>query len=154
MYSPNIIEKLNAVAHQYRPIFVQAIQDTVHNNTGTGAASVVVEVVEGNATKGPTIVINVNDHVILLDKRKLQWTKLPDVQKLMEWAKTKTSSDKDAKRLAWATAWDKRKNDTWKAKPWRKKSLGKVLRELNQMLLQAFDAAINEDLQEAINRAQ
>lgn len=154
MYSQRTIDKLNAVAYQYRPMFVQAIRAALHKNTGEGAASVAVDVVEGNSTRSPNIVITVNDHVILLDKRKLQWTKLPDVKQLMKWAETKTPSEKEAKRLAWATAWDKRKNDTWKVKPWRKKSLGKVLRELNQMLLQAFDAAINEDLQEAIKRAK
>jgi hypothetical protein len=53
--------------------------------------------------------------------------------------------------LAWAIAWDKRKHDTWKAKPWRKKSLSEVLKEMNLQIVEAFAKALDEDMQQAIN---
>lgn len=108
----------------------------------------------GDVNKSPELVISFDDHLLFLDRRKIEWTQLPNIQKLTEWAQTKKSDPKEAKKLAWATAIDKQKNDTWKAKPWRKKSLSSVLSEMNKMLLREFDAAINEDLIDAIKRAQ
>lgn len=154
MYSPNTIEKLNQVAREYVPIFHASITAAIHKNTGAGAGSVKVDIIPGDATKSPQVVVTINDHVLYLDRRKLQWTKLPNLRELQAWAETKTSDPKAIKRLTWGTAWDKRRNDTWKPKPWRKKGLGAVLREMNRRLLEAFDAALNEDLQEAINRAK
>jgi hypothetical protein len=156
MYSERTVEKLNAIAREHQSIFLNAIQNTLRemSNTGKGASSVAVDVVPGSTEKSPEIIVTMDDHVLFLDKRKLQWTKLPDVQKLMSWAATKKNTDAEIKKLAWAVAWDKKEKDTWKAKPWRKKSLGSVLKELNVALLKAFDAAVNEDLQDAINRAQ
>lgn len=155
MYSENTVMKLNDIAHRYKSIIHQAIHDVLsqdrYKNTGAGAASLTVDVVDGDVNKAPRILISFDDHLIFLDKRKMQWTKLPNMAKLMEWAETVKPNEKEAKRLAWAVAWDKKKNDTWKAKPWRKKSLSNVLKEMNAMVLEAFDKAIEQDLQQAAN---
>jgi hypothetical protein len=153
MYSPRLVIILNDIAHRHQSIIKHSIQEVLrgpkYSNTGAGAESVTVDVVEGDVTKSPVIQITFDDHVKLLDKRKMQWTELPDMKKLMEWASTKRDDPKKAEKLAWAVAWDKKKHDTWKAKPWRKKSLSAVLKELNQNVLAAFDQAIEQDMQEA-----
>jgi len=153
MYSQRLINILNDIAHRHGAIIKKAIQDVLRGpkyaNTGAGVESVTVEVVEGDASKSPNILITFDDHIKLLDKRKMQWTKLPDMKELLQWAATKRDDPKKAEKLAWAVAWDKKKNDTWKAKPWRKKTLSQTLKQLNINVLAAFDQAIEEDMQEA-----
>lgn len=155
MYSESTVIKLNDIAQRYKDLIHQAVHDVLsqdqYKNTGAGVASLTVDVVDGDANKAPQITITFDDHLILLDKRKMMWTKLPNIGKLMEWAETVKPDKKQAERLAWAVAWDKKKNDTWKAKPWRKKSLSNVLKEMNQMIKEAFDKAIDEDFQKAAN---
>ena len=153
MYSPRLVDALNTIAHRYKDIIHRAIVDVLRQprymNTGAGAASVTVDVTDGDAEKSPVIQIVFDDHIKLLDKRKMQWTQLPDMKKLLEWAATKEQDPTKAKKLAFAVAWDKKKNDTWKAKPWRKKSLGAVLKELNALVVAEFDKAIEADLVDA-----
>lgn len=150
MYSENTVIKLNDIAQRYRDVIHQAIHDVLsqdrYKNTGAGAASLVVDVEDGDSNKAPVIRISFDDHLIFLDKRKMQWTKLPNMKKLLEWAETVKPDKKEAARLAWAVAWDKKKNDTWKAKPWRKKSLSNVLKEMNALVKEAYDKAAAEDL--------
>lgn len=150
MYSARLVNTLNDIAETYRPIMQKSIQDVLnqprYRNTGAGVASVLVEIVSGNENKAPDIRISFDDHLIVLNQRKVQWTKLPNLGKLVEWAATKTPNEMAAKKLAFAVAWDKKKNDTWKPKQWRKKSLSAVLKEMNQLILSEFDKAIEQDL--------
>lgn len=157
MYSDRLVMKLNDIAQRYKSMLQRSISeilsDSRYRNTGAGAASVTVEVIDGDNNKSPQLIINFADHMLFLDKRKLQWTQLPNMKNLIEWAETKKSNPIEAKKLAFAVAYDKKKNDTWKAKPWRKKSLSNVLKEMNVLILQSFEQAIDEDNQEGINRA-
>jgi len=157
MYSPRLIITLNAIAHKYQPIIHAAILAVISqpkfSNTFDAANSLIVTVVEGNEQRAPELDIQFADHLLYLDKRKLQWTKLPDIKNLMAWAETKINDPKKAKRLAFAVAWNKKKLDTWKPKPWRKKSLSVVLKEMNELLLNEFAKAIDADLQQGINEA-
>jgi hypothetical protein len=150
MYSPRTIEKMNAIGERYVDLILRAIQDVLkdakYRNTGKTAESVQVEMVAGAADKSPVIRIELDEALLIIDKRKLQWTKLPNMKALLEWAATKESDPKKAKRLAFATAYTKLKYDKWKAKSWRKKSLSAVLKELNVQVLAEFDKAIEEDL--------
>lgn len=151
MYSELTVQKLNNIAYQYKDLVHRSIHAVLtqarYYNTGAGAASLTVDVIDGNTNKSPQIVISFDDHLIYMDKRALQWTKLPNMRKLLEWAATKTTTERAAKQLAWATAWDKKKNDTWKAKPWRRKSLSTVLKEMNALIVEAYDKAIEEETQ-------
>lgn len=155
MYSQRTVDKLNEIAYYYSELMKQAINDVLrsYSNTGAGAASVTIDVVEGDETKSPVIQINFDDHVLYLDKRRMAWTKLPRIQPLMEWAETKKSDPKEAKQLAWAKAWDLRKNNTWKPKRWRKRSLSSVLKEMNELIIKAYNEVIDADFQQAIDVA-
>jgi hypothetical protein len=146
MYSENTVIKLNEIAHRYRDLVHRSIHAVLsqppYKNTGAGAASLTVDVIDGDNNKSPQILIHFDDHVLFLDKRKMQWTKLPDMKELLAWAETRKSTKEEAEQLAWAVGWDKKKNDTWKAKPsWRKKSLSKGLKEMNELIVKAFDQA-------------
>jgi hypothetical protein len=151
MYSPEVIQGLNAIAAQYSDILRKSIVDVLsrYSNTGAGAASVTVEVIPGTADRSPQLVVKFDDHVLFLDKRRLQWTKLPDMRNLMAWAQTKKSNEQEARKLAWAVAWDKKNNDTWKPKRWRKQGLGPALKEMNQRIMERYE----KELEAALNKA-
>jgi hypothetical protein len=154
MYSTDLQIKLNAIAYQYRDKIRSAVYQVLsqprYKNTGAGLASLTVDVNDGNAQRSPSIVVSASDHVFRLGSRGLQWTSLPNMKKMMEWAEYKTGGDmKRAKALAWGTSKDKLKNDTWKPKAWRRQALSAVLKEMNAAMLIAFDRAIEEDLQKA-----
>ncbi|HEY3403900.1 MAG TPA: hypothetical protein VGK59_10965 [Ohtaekwangia sp.] len=153
MYSERLVNTLNEIANRYQGIIYDAVYDVIskkpYKNTGAGAESLRIEITSGDANTAPVVNILFDDHLIYLNNRKLEWTKLPNMEGLIAWAKTKEPDEKRAKRLAFAVGWDKAKHDTWKARPWRKKSLSKVLKEMNQMIVAEFDKAIEADLQEA-----
>ncbi len=153
MYSDILVIKLNAIAHQHAAIIYRSITDILnqprYRNTGAGVQSLKVTVAEGDATKSPQILIHLDDHLVIIDKRRLQWTQLPDMKALTEWAETKTSDPKEVKRLAWGTAIKQKKFDAFKPKQWRKKAIGPALREMNKNLVMAFQQAIDEDMQKA-----
>lgn len=155
MYSPRLVDALNALARLYGEKIKHAVTEVLsqprYTNTGVGVQSVAVTIIDGDTSKSPVIQIVFDDHVKLMDKRKMQWTQLPDMKKMLEWAATKESDPKAIKYLAWATAWKQKNFDTWKPKAWRKKSLSAVLKELNQEMLKAFDEAIDQDMQAAAN---
>ncbi len=134
------------IAEEYRGKIEAAIRQVIsqpkYRASGEGLASLTVVLIDGNADKAPVIVVNLADHVMRLESRNLQWTQLPDMRKMLQWASYKKSDPKEARQLAWAVAKDKQKNDTWKPKRWRKQSLSAVLKEMNKAMLQAFDKAV------------
>lgn len=153
MYSPRLVITLNDIANRFAPIMQRSIVAVLsqprYKNTGAGVASVTVEVDAGDANKAPALQIQFEDHLIFLNQRRIEWTRLPDMKEMIAWAETKEPDPKKAKRLAFAVAWDKKKNDTWKPKLWRKKSLSEVLKDMNQELLKQYDAAIEADLDQS-----
>jgi hypothetical protein len=153
MYSPELVIVLNEIAQnkatEFQSVLVNLLSKPPYRNTGEGVNSVTIEITAGTASKAPEIKINFADHLLFMDKRKMQWVKLPLVSKLMTWAATKTDDPKQQKRMAWAIAYDRQKNDSHKAKPWRKKSLSVTLKEMNQQIVAAFDKAIEQSFQNA-----
>lgn len=169
MYSEKLIIKLNTIAHQYKDVINQRLNSILsqpkYRNTGAGLASLHVDVIDGDQSKAPQIIITMDEHLLLIDKRKMQWTKLPDVRKLLEWAETKTFDEvpgykgkvgidkaKVAQRVAYAIAVTQRKTDSFKRKPWRKSGLGPALSKMNKNILQSFDEAIEQDLATAFKK--
>lgn len=156
MYSANLVRVLNEIAAEYRGKLEAAIKTVLsqarYTNTGRGLGSVQVEMVPGNTTESPALVVKLDDYVLLLDRSKMQWTQLPNVKNLIEWAKTKRSTEKEWKKLAWTTAYHKKNTDTWKPKKWRKKALSETLKLMNAEMLKAFEAAIEQDFQEGIDK--
>lgn len=154
MYSEKMVMRLNEVAHRYKDLVYQSIFTVInqppYRNTGAAAASLKVDVVDGDQTKAPRLDIRFDDQLIFIGTKKMEWTKLPNMKKLIAWAETKKATREEAEQLAWAVSWDKKNNDTWKPKQWRKKSLSEVLKEMNELIVKAFDQAIEEDLQQAI----
>src|SRR5688572_8091170 len=93
MYSPQLVEKLNAIANEYKEKIVREITEVLKQpryfNTGAGLESLRVEVIPGAKDRSPDIIIKMDDHLNILNKRKLQWTGQPPVDFFDEWSKTK-----------------------------------------------------------------
>lgn len=170
-YSNNLVLKLNSIAVEYAAKIETQIRAVLskpgYTRTGAGVESLKVTVVPGNNTKAPAIEITVADYVTILDRRKVQWTSMPPADALGEWSQnvdfTRVPGYKNGvaarlppwkakARVVWAIAMSKKKFDTNKPKPWRKKALSAVLKEMNEEVLIEFDKAINEDFQVAIDK--
>lgn len=155
MYSDNQVQVLNAIADDYAGQLLASIKQVLneprYRNTGRGVGSVQVDVVKGDSSKSPALVVKLEDYVLLLDKSKMEWTRLPNIRNLVEWARSKQSDEKQAQKLAWAKAWDLRRNDNWKPKKWRKRALGTVLASMNDRMLKDFEQAIERDFQQVID---
>ena len=171
-YSPQLVATLNAIAHEYSGKILREITEVLkqpkYMNTGAGLESLRVEVIEGNENKSPDIIVTMDDHLNILNKKKLEWTKQPPIDLLDDWAKTKTFKGpipgyknglapnlppwKAKKRILWAMAKSKHKFDIWKVKPWRKRSLSSVLKEMNDLILIDFEKAIMDEFQIAIDK--
>src|SRR5687768_15969155 len=111
-YSPLLISTLNDIAYQFATLMHKSIVEVLsqprYSNTGAAADSVKVNVIEGDAETSPAIRVTFADHLIMLNQRKIEWTRLPNMEKMIEWAKTKKSTQQEAEKLAYAVAWDKR----------------------------------------------
>lgn len=156
-YSPNLQIKLLDIAYEYRAKIENSIRSVISQpkyiNTGAGLASLVVEVIEVNG-KDPIIQVTIDDHIFRLESRALQWTKLPNMTKMLEWASHKESDPKQARKLAWAVAKHKQKTDTWKPKTWRRKSLSSVLKEMNKELLEEYTKVRQQELEKSAQGVQ
>lgn len=154
MYSDNLVIKLNEIAQEYRAKMEASIKAVLsqsrYTNTGKGLRSLSVKVTPGTKESSPSIVVNVDDYVVLLNKSKMEWTKLPNTSNLIAWAKTKKTTETEIKKLAFAVAYIKKNTDAHKPKKWRKKGIGETLKEMNAEMTKAFDEAEQKDLDQAV----
>jgi hypothetical protein len=157
-YSTNLQIVLEDIAQEYRTKIEQSIRSVIsqpkYKASGAGVASLTVTVIDGNAQRSPSIQVNIDDHIFRLESRNLQWTELPNMRKMLEWASYKKSDPKEARTLAWSVAKHKQKTDTWKPKTWRRKSLSAVLKEMNKDMLQRMDEAIAKDFEKSAQGVQ
>ena len=101
---------------------------------------------------GPQIQMTYEDHGDFLTKKKMLFVKVPPVEDLKKWSEARginlykipgykegsipnISDDKKRNRIAWAIGIDKRMNDTWKRKAWKKKPISELLKELNEEII-------------------
>lgn len=137
-------------------------------NTGELAESLRVSVIPSRGDAPPEIVLEYADQGYFINYKSPKWTKVPNIDKLRAWAQTIEFSGpvpgykngaatlppwKAKERILSAIAWNKRKHDTWKAKPWKGKKgmdLGKLLRELNQATLDAWAREVEQILVDGI----
>lgn len=162
-------EQLNQIAAKYaRHLYdnVKRLFSTpAYRNTGELDESLKVHWTACTDNEPPVIVLEYADQGYFLGYRKPQWTRLPNIANLEKWAQTKRfttipgyngSSNlpeyKIQQRVAWAIAWDKRKNDTWKPKRWKKAAnLGQLLKQLNAETTQAYTHDIEKILADSIS---
>jgi len=149
---------LNSKAQRYADELLRRAREVLSNAayrvTDELLNSVHVYWLPASGVNGPKIIFEFAEHGIFLDQRSPKWVKLPSIENLQGWVEAKgvdsftnvsgyknsnnLSEFKKAERIAWAIAKDKRRNDTWKRKRWKRDVLRDMLLRLNTELLQAF----------------
>lgn len=121
-------------------------------------------------TEGPFIRLFYEEHGEYLNKRKMLWTKQPPVEELEEWAEgrnvipsylpgystsafARMSNAYKRNRFAWAIAINKKNNDTWKSKQWKKKTLVQLLKDLNKEIITAYQQEAEKIIAESLTNA-
>lgn len=167
MIPESVQQKLNDIAQQYGERLMQQVKVVFekYSNTGELVRSLKLEIKPATDRSAPVITLSYDEQGYFIGYRNPQWSKLPLIQELLQWASTKTfqtipgyktSSSlpefKKHERVIWAIAKDKLKNDTWKAKRWKREAnVGKLIQDLNQdTLLQAYKREYQKILEAAI----
>jgi hypothetical protein len=103
MYSERVVTRLNAIAHKYKDLIMHEIQAVLkqpkYMNTGAAANSIEVKVIQGNENHSPSIEVTFADYLIVLNKSKVSWTKLPAIKPLLAWAERKTDTTGEGKEV-------------------------------------------------------
>lgn len=155
IYSSGLQKKLNKLAYTYQARFIDQASNIIAGFEATGQLqdSLRSTVVEASDTSTPVITVSYDDHGEFLTKKKLLFVRQPDIDNLVDYLNTKPVPKKipgykgDApnltdtqkrKRVAFAIAVKKRKNDTHKRKRWKKDALSDLLKELNTDIIEAY----------------
>ena len=151
-----IQHRLNEIADKHGRIIYDQIKATLSKrqftNTGELAQSLQLQITRATDRDTPRILITYADQGYFIGYKNPQWTKLPPVDELMKWAETKTfffffgykssrnlTPFKPRERVVWAIAKNKKAQDTWKPKRWKRASkLGDLLADMNTEMIDAF----------------
>ena len=162
---------LNNMAERYAGELFQRAKNILSNATYRVTDellnSVKVVWLKATESQGPRILFIFAEHGIFLDQRSPKWVKISNINKLIEWVEAKgidkfksipgykyggsnLSADKKIKRVAFAIAMDKRKNDTWKRKRWKRDVLRDMLLRMNLELNEAFAIEVEKIIADSI----
>lgn len=167
MIPVTVQQHLNEIAHRYGDRLMTQVKAVLekYQNTGALVQSLKLEIKPATDRSAPTISLIYEDQGYYIGYKNPQWTKQPNITKLLEWAQTKTFTTipgysatsnlpefKKRERVAWAIARDKLKNDTWKPKRWKREAnLGQLIKELNSdTILKAYKEEFQHILEAAI----
>lgn len=144
---------LNELAHRTaRRILERARQVVSAANISASKEllnSLKIEVREATATTQPVITLTYADHGRFIDYKNPVWNKLAEIAKLEKWVRARgvssfryvsgignssnLSEEQKVTKIAKGVAWSQRRHMVkWKPKAWKKKTLVKLLQELNE----------------------
>jgi len=130
--------------------------------------SVAVKVTKASDTEAPLVILTYADQGYFIGYKNPQWTKLPNVDKLLEWIRSKKldlgripgyssgtapnlTDEQRNSRIVWAIAKNQRKEDTWRPKRWKNSiKLSDLLKSLNDETLTAYTKDVETLLAGAI----
>jgi hypothetical protein len=170
---PSITQaKLNQLADDYAQKLLanvkQVFEQPEYRSSDELLNSLSIQVTRATSDEPPRIILTYADQGFFIGYKNPQWTKLPIIEKLKQWAdspsfsvgsipgyKSGTASglsvEKQKERIVWAIAKNKRKEDTWKQKKWKNAAgLGDLLSALNKDTLQSFAKDIEKILVDGI----
>jgi hypothetical protein len=130
--------------------------------------SLSVSVKKATANSNPVITLSYADHGRFLDYKNPVWGKLPELDKMEKWVRSRgvssfryvsgvgsTGMSEEAKvrKIAAGVAWSKRLHQSkWKPKAWKKKTLVKLLRELNDQTVELWQQGIKLEVENAVKK--
>lgn len=166
--------KLNAIAAaRAQDLYTRAreiLSKEQYVNTGELLDSLKISWFKATDTEPPRILLQYKLQGFLLGLRKMSWVKVPNIEKLASWGERINFTGpvpgykngapnlppwKVLERRMYAIAVDKRKNDTWKRKPWKGKGaleIGDLIKQINQETLQAWAKDVEKILAESISK--
>jgi hypothetical protein len=160
--------QLNDLAERYSKEILRSAESALakYDRTGKTRSSLQVTVLKSTDRESPKIVLGLELQSVLFDVKRMSWVKLPPIQNLVQWAEQVNFSGKipgyknsapnlppwkAKQRITWAIAKDKRKNDTYKRKPWRKVALSEILKALNRETLDAYRKEVELSLANSLS---
>lgn len=160
---------LNEVASRFGSRLLNDVQRVLekYSRSGKLLSSVELRIIKATDKQPPRIVITYDDHGFFIGHRQMQWTKLPDMEKLGEWGNAINFSGpvpgyknglapnlppwKVKQRILWAIAKSKQKFDTHKPKRWKKEAkIGDIIKALNSDTVAAFSGEVERILTDAL----
>jgi len=166
-------KKLDELAGHYSKKLLsdvyKVLSSSKYRRSGKLLDSLHIVVSRATQTEAPVILLRYADQGYYIGYKSPQWTRLPPVDDLLEWAKNisfagpipgykaNSSSNlppwKAKERIVWAIAKNKRKFDTWKAKPWKREAkLSDLLKDLNKSTIEAWVEDVEQILSDAISK--
>ena len=165
----HITEQLNQLAHAKAQELITRARSILqkYSNSGELVESLQVEVTPGNEREAPIITMSFAEQGKFLDKKKMVWGKVPEIEKMRKWVARKgvsrfryVSGINDASRLseqqkinriASGVAWSMRLHRTvWKRRAWRRKSLVELLVDLNDKTARIWENQIVVVVEDAL----
>lgn len=168
MISPLQQAQLNTLAERYAREMFRSTAEALkkYDRSGRTSNSLKVTWLKSTDREPPRILLVFEKQAALFEVRRMSWVKIPDIENLSQWAESVNFNSvpgykngvagnlppwKAKERIIWAIARDKRKNDTWKRKPWRRAALSDVLKQLNAATLEAYRKEVEETLAESLS---
>jgi hypothetical protein len=165
-------DKLNAIAEaRAKELYTRAydiLTQDEYTNKGELADSLKITWFRATDVNPPRILLTYKLQGFILGLKKMSWVKVPNLQKLKDWGEAinfsgpipgyKGSADnlppwKRQERILNAIAFDKRKNETWKQKPWKGKrgmKIGELISEINTETKLTWKNDVEQILSESI----
>jgi len=129
--------------------------------------SLAVDVKAASETDPPMVSLLYKDHGRFLDYKNPVWNKVPDLKKLEKWVaakgvssfryvsgvgSTRLSNEAQIKKIAAGVAWAKRKHSQWKAKGWKRKTLVKIVKQMNADTVTIWERGIEYELTASLEK--
>lgn len=167
MIPESVQHHLNDIAAEYGNRLLSQVKTVFekYSNSGALVQSLKLEIKKATATTAPVISLIYDEQGYFIGYKNPQWSKLPRIERLLEWAQTKTFTRvsgvkndsnlpefKRREKVVWAIAKDKLKNDTWKPKRWKREAnIGQLIRHLNaDTILNGYKKEYQKILESAI----
>jgi hypothetical protein len=169
---PSIQSALNDLAEQKaEQILTRARQVVGAANISASKEllnSLSISVKKATANSNPVITLSYADYGRFLDYKNPVWGKLPELDKMEKWVrsrgvssfryvsgvnKTGLSEEVQVRKIAAGVAWSQRLHQSkWKPKAWKKKTLVKLLRELNDQTVELWQQGIKLEVENAVKK--
>lgn len=174
MIPKHIQEKLNAIAQARASELYERAREVLSQDqyvtTGELLNSLKISWFPASDQSPPRILLQYKLQGFLLGLSKMSWVKVPNIEKMNRWSENVTFDGavpgykngapnlppwKAKQRIVFAIAMNKRKNDTWKRKPWKGKGgleIGDLLKQINQETLQAWAKEVETAIAEGLSK--
>jgi hypothetical protein len=150
-------EAMDRIAQEYAAIIYKETYAVMqkYNATGNLLRSLNVKFLRATSSLPPVIWITYDGYANIFEARQPLWTKQPILSEIIDFVQDRgitqqgripgykngapnLSEFAKAKRIAFAISKNQKQTDKWKRKPWRKKALSSVLKDMNSKTIDLF----------------